>query len=337
MALPDYYKVLGVSETATADEIKKAYRKLAKKCHPDVTGGDKAKESRFKDISQAYDVLSDDKKREEYDTQRKNPFAGASAGGPGGGFPGGFPGGFSDFSGFAGGGRGRRAAGGGQRMNMNLDLEDMLRQFGLNMGRDGAAGGGFPGGFPGGSRAEAREADGRGADVQTSLEITFTEAALGIEKAVVLEPGTAGERRLTMRIPAGVEDGETLRLAGQGRPGIGGAPAGNLLVKIVVKPHAATKFRRKGADVEIDVPVPFDVAVLGGTAEVPTLEGTIATLKIPPGTPDGTLLRLRAKGAGDRKGGRGDLYGVIQIIVPKDISPEAREHLRKFAELTRRG
>ena len=328
MALPDYYKVLGVSETATADEIKKAYRKLAKKFHPDVTGGDKAKEARFKDISQAYDVLGDEKKREEYDTQRKNPFAGS--GPSGGGFPGGFPGGFSDFAGFSGGGRSRRAAGGSQRVNMNVDLEDMLRQFGLNMGRDGA-----PGGFPGGGRAEAREAEGRGGDVQTSLEIGFVEAALGIEKSVVLEPGSPSERRLTMRIPAGVEDGETLRLAGQGRPGIGGAPAGNLLVKIVVKPHAATKFRRKGADVEIDVPVHFDVAVLGGVAEVPTLEGTKATLKIPAGTPDGTLLRLRGKGAGDRKGGRGDLYGVIQIIVPKDISPEARELLRKFAELTR--
>lgn len=328
MALPDYYKVLGVSDTATADEIKKAYRKLAKKFHPDVTGGDKVKEARFKDISQAYDVLGDDKKREEYDTQRKNPFAGA--GPQGGGFPGGFPGGFSDFGGFPGGGRTRRTAGGSQRVNMNVDLEDMLRQFGLNMGRDGGAGG-----WPGGARGEARDAEGRGADVQTSLEIGFVDAALGTEKAVVLEPGTPNERRLTMRIPAGVEDGETLRLAGQGRPGVGGTSAGNLLVKIVVKPHAATKFRRKGADVEIDVPVHFDVAVLGGTAEVPTLEGTKATLKIPAGTPDGTLLRLRGKGAGDRKGGRGDLYGVVQIIVPKDISPEAREHLRKFAELTR--
>ncbi len=329
MALQDFYKVLGVAENATADDIKKAYRKLAKKYHPDVTGGDKAKESRFKDITQAYEVLSDDKKREEYDVQRRNPFAGAGGSAGPGGFSGGFPGGFPDLGGFGGRGRRASAGAGSSRVNMNINLEDMLRQFGMNVDRDG--------GFAGGSRAEARDSEARGNDVQASLEITFTEAALGCEKAVVLEPGTANERRLTMRIPAGVDDGETLRLAGQGRPSPAGGTAGNLLVKITVRPHGQTKFRRKGADVEVDVPVHFDQAVLGGTVEVQTLEGTTATLKIPAGTPDGTLLRLRSKGAGDRKGGRGDLYGVVQIIVPKDISPEARDLLKRFAELTRRG
>lgn len=329
MALQDFYKVLGVAENASADDIKKAYRKLAKKYHPDVTGGDKAKESRFKDITQAYEVLSDDKKREEYDAQRRNPFAGGGGPAGGGGFAGGFPGGFPDFGSFTGRGR-RGAAGaaggatGGGRVNMNINLEDMLRQFGMNADL-------------GGGRAEARESEARGNDVQASLEITFTEAALGCEKAVVLEPGTANERRLTMRIPAGVDDGETLRLAGQGRPSPVGGAAGNLLVKITVRPHGQTKFRRKGADVEVDVPVHFDQVVLGGTVEVQTMEGTTATLKIPAGTPDGTLLRLRGKGAGDRKGSRGDLYGVLQVIVPKDISPEARDLLKRFAELTRRG
>jgi len=308
MALPDYYKVLGVSEGATAEELKKAYRKLAKKNHPDVTGGDKAKEARFKEITQAYEVLSDEKKRQEYDLQRKNPFAGTA--GPDAG-------GFGGFAGFGGAGRGRRSG-----ARVNVDLEDMLRNFGINMG--GEEGGPFAG-------AGARTA--AGADVQATLDLTFTEAALGGEKAVVLEPGTPSERKLTMRIPAGVEDGETIRLPGQGRSSSHGGPPGNLLIKVTVQPHP--HFRRKGANLEVEVPIHIDEAVLGGTAEVPTLEATKATVKIPPGTSSGTILRLRGKGAGDRRGGRGDLYGTVQIIVPKDVPPEARELIKKFGEITR--
>jgi DnaJ-class molecular chaperone len=320
MAQPDYYKILGVAETASADELKKAYRKLAKKYHPDVTGGDKAKEARFKEITQAYDVLSDDKKRQEYDELRRNPFAGVHGGGGGPGGPGGPD--FSGFPGFGGmgGGRARRS---GSRVN--IDIEDMLRNFGVNMGDETGPFGGMRGG--------ARGMDQRGADVQASLELTFAEAALGAEKPVVLEPGTPSERKLTMRIPAGVEDGETIRLPGQGRPGMNGAPAGNLLIKVSVQPHP--RFRRKGADLEVEVPIQIDEAVLGGTVEVPTLEATKATVKIPPGTSSGTLLRLRGKGAGDRRGGRGDLYGTVQIIAPKNVSPEAAELIRRFGELTR--
>jgi DnaJ-class molecular chaperone len=318
MAAPDHYKTLGVSETATPEELKKVYRKLAKKYHPDVTGGDKAKESRFKEISQAYDVLSDEKKRQEYDQQRRNPFAGAGA--PGAGGPD-----FSGFGGFPGfGGRGRRPGGASAGGRGGIDIEDMLRGFGVNMGDEG--GGPF-------SRGGARTVDPRGADVQATLEISFVEAALGTEKQVVLEPGTAGERKLTMRIPAGVDHEETIRLSGQGRPGVNGGPAGNLLIKIQVQPHP--RFRRKGPDLEVEIPIHIDEAVLGGTIEVPTLEATKATVKIPPGTSSGTLLRLRGKGAGDRHGGRGDLYGTVQIVVPKEITPEARELIKKFGELTR--
>lgn len=317
MAAPDHYKTLGVSENVSPDELKKVYRKLAKKYHPDVTGGDKAKEARFKDISQAYDVLSDEKKRQEYDLSRKNPFAGAAGGGPGG----------ADFSGFGGfpgfGGRGRRPGGGGR--TGGIDIEDMLRGMGINMGGDDGPFSGMRGG--------ARTADMRGADVQATLDITFTEAALGAEKQVVLEPGTASERKLTMRIPAGVDDDETIRLPGQGRPGVNGGPAGNLLIKVRVQPHP--RFRRKGPDLEVEIPIHIDEAVLGGTIEVPTLEPTKATVKIPPGTSSGTLLRLRGKGAGDRHGGRGDLYGTVQIIVPKDLTPEARDLIKKFGEITR--
>jgi molecular chaperone DnaJ len=320
MAQPDFYKVLGVTETASADEIKKAYRKLAKKYHPDVTGGDKAKEAKFKEVSQAYDVLGDEKRRGEYDQERKNPFAGASAGGPGG---------FSGFGGFPGFGgtrtSGRRSGRGGGGGGINIDLEDLLRNSG------GGGGGGFADifgdAFGGGQTAR------RGADIQTSIELTLPEAALGGEKSFTLEPGSASERRLTMRIPAGVEDGENIRLSGQGRPSPGGGAPGNLLIKVSIQPHP--QFRRKGADIEVDVPITVDEAVLGTSAEIPTLEGTKAKVNIPAGTSSGTKLRLRGKGAGDRKGGRGDLYGVVQIAVPKAISDEARRLIEQFAELTR--
>ena len=307
MAQPDFYKILGVSETANADEIKKAYRRLAKKNHPDATGGDKAKESKFKDISQAYDVLSDEKRRAEYDQERKNPFAGAG----GGGFPGGRP------------GAGRRPAGGGGRGGINIDLEDLLRQGGGGMGDI------FGEHFGGGGRQAAR-----GADVQTNIDLSLPEAALGGEKSFTLEPGSPNERRLTMRIPAGVEDGETIRLSGQGRPSAGssGAP-GNLLIKVHVLPHP--QFRRKGSDIEVEVPIAIDEAVLGTAAEIPTLEGTKAKVNIPAGTSSGTKLRLRAKGSGDKKGGRGDLYGVVQITVPKTISEEVRKLIERFGQLTR--
>lgn len=322
MPQPDHYKTLGVAETATADEIKKAYRKLAKKYHPDATGGDKAKESKFKDITQAYEVLSDEKKRQEYDEVRKNPFAGFEGGGgnpfAGGGFPG-----------FGGRGRTRTsgpggAGGPGGPGGINIDLEDLFRSGGAGGFADMFSGGG--GGVGGGRRQAAR-----GADIKTSLELTFAEAALGGEKTVVLGKGTPDERRLTMRIPAGVEDGETIRLPGQGRPGA--ARAGDLLIDVTVQPQSL--MRRKGADVEVDVPVQIDEAVLGGSIEIPTLEGTLAKVNLPAGTSSGQKIRLRGKGAGDRKGGRGDLYGVVQITVPKNISAEARGLMERFAQLTR--
>ncbi len=318
MAQPDFYKILGVSETANADEIKKAYRRLAKKNHPDATGGDKAKESKFKEISQAYDTLSDDKRRADYDQERKNPFAGGGGAGFGGG---GFPG----FGGRPGAGRRPPGAGGRGGGGINIDLEDLLRG-----GGGGGIGDIFGEHFGGGGGRQAA----RGADVQTNIELSLPEAALGGEKSFTLEPGSPGERRLTMRIPAGVEDGETIRLSGQGRPSPGGSGApGNLLIKVHVQPHP--QFRRKGADIEVEVPIGIDEAVLGTAAEIPTLEGTKAKVNIPAGTSSGTKLRLRAKGSGDKKGGRGDLYGVVQITVPKTLSDEARQLIERFGQLTR--
>jgi DnaJ-class molecular chaperone len=306
MAAPkDYYKVLGVSETASADEIKKAYRKLAKKFHPDVTGGDKAKEARFKEASEAYEVLGDDKKRAAYDEQRRNPFAG---------------------SGFAGG-----TPGGGP---VNVDLGDLFSRF--------KAGGGGGGGFGdlfemfGGGAPRAQRAPRKGEDVVARFEIELPDAALGAEKELIIDG-----KRLKVRIPPGVTDGQTIRLAGQGNPGGKGAPAGDLLIELHEKAHA--RFRRRApasADIEVDLPIPVDVAILGGKAEVPTLEGTSVSLTIPPGTSSGRQLRLRGKGAHASSShggsGRGDLFAVASVQVPSEIPAKAKELIQEFARLIKK-
>jgi DnaJ-class molecular chaperone len=308
MPQKDYYKILGVQSTATPEEIKKAYRKLAKKYHPDATGGDKDKEAKFKEISEAYDTLSDAKKRSDYDHQRQSPF--------GGGF------GFRSED-FSGRGRGR------VRPDIHINLDDLFggKGFGDIFG-SGGGGGGFSGGFET-STGTSRRAQ-KGADLETSLDLTLPEAALGGEKMLTLEPHT-NPRKVTIRIPAGVEDGETIRVAGHGRASTRGAP-GDLLIKVRVLPHPT--FRRKGSDLEVDLPLSVDQAILGTKADVNTLEGKVQ-VTVPAGTSSGQKLRLRGKGAGDRKGGRGDLYAIVQIVVPRQISEEARALIQKFAELTK--
>jgi len=320
----NHFQTLGVAETATPDEIKKAYRKLAKKLHPDVTGGDKAKEAKFKEISEAYDVLSDNKKRQDYDASRRNPFAG----GRGGGFPGGDP------------------------VGGNIDLDELFAQFGgRGRGRvkvdPGGQGGNFAdmfgNMFTGEQRARA-QAPQKGEDVQARLEIELPEAALGAEKTISID----GHRSLKIKIPAGITAGKTIRLGGQGQPGRGGP--GDLLVEVFEKPHARFRRQKEGSpDIEVDVPVALDVAILGGKADVPTLEATTLSLTIPPGTTSGKKLRLRGKGAivaGGQKsadpksaGGdaaRGDLYAVLSIQLPETMSPEAKTALEAFATLIRK-
>ncbi|HEY7956658.1 MAG: DnaJ C-terminal domain-containing protein [Polyangia bacterium] len=313
----DYYKVLGVAEAAPADEIKKAYRKLAKRFHPDVTGGDKAKENRFKEISEAYETLGDPKKRAIYDESKRNPFAG---GFPGGGAPGSYPGG----------------AGG-----MNVDLDELLRKMGraggggrtrVNVG--GQGGGGFADLFEMFGGGAAREPQPRkGEDVVARLEIDLPEAALGGEKAIVVDG-----KHLKIKIPPGVTDGKTIRLAGQGHPGGRGAPAGDLLIELHERPHPT--FRRKGPgspDIEVEVPVPVEVAILGGKAEVRTLEGPTLSVTIPPGTSSGKKLRLRGKGAHAGSGGaRGDLYADVSVQIPQQLPDRARELLEEFARLLKK-
>jgi molecular chaperone DnaJ len=317
MATKDYYKTLGVAETASADEIKKAYRKLAKKYHPDVTGGDKAKEAKFKEISEAYETVGEEKKRAQYDEQRKNPFAGQ-------GFP---PGG-------AGGGAG------------GVDLNDLFSQFGGGRGGggrvytystgEGGPEGGFGGfgdlfemfgGGGGGARAQkARTQPRRGGDVVAKLDVELPEAALGAEKTI-----TVDGKRLNVKIPAGVGDGRTIRLAGQGQAAPRGGQPGDLLIELHEKRHPRFRRLENPADIEVDVPVPVDVAVLGGKAQAPTLEGTNVTLSIPPGSSSGRKLRLREKGAVQPGGKRGDLYAVVSVQVPTELPQKAREALEEFA------
>ena len=316
MAAKNFYQVLGVPDGASADEIKKAYRKLAKKNHPDATGGDKAKEARFKEISEAYETLGDEKKRAAYDEMRRNPFAGG--GPPGGGFPGaGYPG-----------------AGG-----VEFDLGDLFSQFGRSGGGSGrvnTTGGGISDLFNmfGGGGAQSQRAPRRGQDVVTRLEVELPEAALGGERTIVIEG-----KRLTIKIPRGISEGKTIRLAGQGEPGPRGGSAGDLLIEIHERPHP--RFRHRAAapganasgDIEVEVPLPLDVAVLGGKAEVPTLEGGAVTVTIPPSTSSGKKLRLRGKGA-YAGAARGDLYAITQIEIPSELSTEAKDLIVEFARLS---
>jgi molecular chaperone DnaJ len=321
----DLYKALGVAETASADEIKKAYRKLAKKYHPDVTGGDKTKEAKFKEVSAAYDVLGDEKKRAAYDEQRKNPFAGrAYAGGP------------QDYGG------------------AGVDLNDLFSQFGggvpggggrvytYSSGGPGGDGGlgdifnMFGGGGGGGMGARAQRRPRRGEDVVARLEVDLPEAALGAEKTIAVDG-----RNLKVKIPPGVSDGKTIRLAGQGEPAPRGGSAGDLLIELHERPHPRFHRLANPTDIEVTVPVPIDIAVLGGKVDVPTLEGTTVSLSIPPGSSSGRRLRLRGKGAvvpggTGGKPSRGDLYAVVAVEIPTELPPRARELMEEFARLVRR-
>ena len=299
MANKDHYKTIGVAESASADEIKKAYRKLAKKYHPDVTGGDKAKEARFKEITEAYETVGDAKKRAAYDEARRNPFAAYV--GTGGGGATGVPVDIGDlFSQFGRSGRGRPAEG---------SFTDIFEMFG----------------------GETKRGPRRGQDTISKLEIELPEAAMGAEKEVTIDG-----KRLKIKIPAGVSDGNTIRLTGQGEPGGKGAPAGDLLIELRERAHS--RFRRRSAgsaDIEVDIRVPVDVAILGGKVEIPTLEGSTVTLTIPSGTSSGKELRLRGKGAATTEG-RGDLFAKTQLEIPSDLSPRAKELLLEFAKSLKR-
>ena len=371
----DYYKALGVAKDASQADIKKAYRKLARELHPDKNPGDAKAEARFKEVSEAYGVLSDESRRREYDEARSL----FGSGMPGGGFPGGF------------------RPGGGGAGGTTFDLNDLFGQ-GAARANQGAGGlgdlfGGLFGGRGGATRGRAGAAGAsRGADVETEVTLDFPEAVHGVTVPLQLaspaacrtcggigaRPGTAPRqcpvclgtglitrnqgafafsepcrecrgtgsviddpcpdcrgsgvttqtRTITVKIPAGVADGQRIRLAGKGVPGERGGPAGDLFVRVHVRAHEL--FGRKGDDLTLTLPVTFPEAALGTTVRVPTMDGSV-TLKIPAGTASGRTFRVRGRGVPKRSGGAGDLLVTVEVAVPKNLPGEAKEALEKYA------
>lgn len=303
MAKKDFYSVLGVSRSASADEIKKAYRKIAMKVHPDKNPGNKKAEESFKEASEAYETLSDQKKRDMYDqfgfAGANQGFAGAGAGGPGGGF-----GGFSQGFGGAGGG----------------DFQDI---FGDIFGEAFS-------GRHGGARSTRKQ---RGADLRYTLNISFEEAALGTEKTIAYmrhRNGNEDTTRLSVKVPAAVKQGQRLKLAGEGDAGPNGGPAGDLYVIINVQEHPL--FRRVDDDIQIDAPVSYTDAILGSEIEIPTLTGRIA-LKIPAGTHAGQVFRLKGKGVPKPGGfGAGDLLVRVSVDTPSTLSGKQKELIQELAK-----
>ncbi|GAA0954385.1 molecular chaperone DnaJ [Nonomuraea longicatena] len=367
----DYYAVLGVPKTATAEEIKKAYRKLARQYHPDTNQGDTAKEARFKEISEANDVLSDAKRRKEYDEART--LFGSGVGGPrpgGGGFP-------FDFGDLFGGTAGQQSGGAGERLG---DL------FGGLFNRGGAPGG----------RTTSTTRPRRGQDIESEVTLTFTEAVEGSTVSLRLTSSAAckscsgtgakagttprvcatcegtgaasrnlgnfafsepcrdckgrglivddpcpdcegsgrakSTRTLQARIPAGVADGQRVKLKAKGAPGENGGPAGDLYILTHVKPHAV--FGRSADNLTITVPVTFSEAALGAEIKVPILKGLPVTLRIPSGTPNGRTFRVRGRGVTRKDGTKGDLLASIEVLVPKTLDDKSRDLLTEFNTAT---
>ncbi len=360
----DFYKVMGVAKDAPTSDIKRAYRHMARDLHPDHNPGNAEAEKRFKEVSEAYSVLSDDKKRKEYDETRSLLGAGAF----------------------------RRAAHMGEG-GASFEFDDLMAQARAGAGGFGGQSGGIGdlfGSFFGGPR---RRGPMKGRDVETSVELEFTDAVNGITLPLKLrspgvcdncggngaKPGTVPQtcptcmgagvrtvnqgafslsepcrdcdavgtivqekcaecegtggvtktRTLTVRIPSGVRDGQRIRLSGRGEPGTRGGPSGDLYVLVSVKPHSL--FGRDGDNLLLKVPVSFSEAALGANLRVPTLEGPV-TVRVPPGTPSGRTLRVRSRGVARANGSRGDLLVTIDIDVPQRLSPEARKALEDFAQ-----
>jgi DnaJ-class molecular chaperone len=320
MEFKDYYAILGVTKTATEKEIKQAYRKLARKLHPDVNPGDKMSETRFKDVNEAYEVLGDAEKRKKYDELGSNWRMYAQAGQPYG----------PDARGGAWSAPGGTQ--GGYRTMTADEVEDMLGGEGVFSE--------FFRTFFGGEEPPAAPRRGRGArsrhrqgdDVEQDLPLTLEDAFHGTMRRISIKrDGHA--RTLDVRIPAGVKDGSRVRLPGEGGPGSQGGAAGDLYLRIRLSAHA--RFERKGQDLHVKVAVPVTTAVLGGEANVPTLAGRDLRLKIPAGTQSGQVFRLRGHGmpSTTKSEERGDLFATADVEVPRTLTPEQRAHYEALAKL----
>lgn len=315
----DFYKTLGVSRNASAEEIRKAYKKLARKYHPDLRPGDSDAADQFKKVQQAYSVLGDAEKRVQYDRYGQAFNAGHS-------------------------GPYRTAWASGPDGTHAVDLSDLFNQVfgdGLRGGQPGQGAGFEHGSFrPGGARPRAEApfghgepfgGAGKGEDIAFEVTVPFQVAAEGGSHGLQIRRGDQTER-INVKIPAGVEDGSVIRLAGQGHPDPSGGQPGDLLLTVHVSPHPY--FHREGSNLLIDVPVTPSEAALGTKVEVPTLSEGHVTVTVPPGTSSGTKLRLRAKGVLNPKTKqRGDQFVVVKIVVPRETSDAAKKLYRDLAEI----
>jgi molecular chaperone DnaJ len=333
----DFYATLGVAKNADAAAVKKAYRKLARQLHPDANPGDASAEERFKEVGEAYSVLSDAEQRQQYDAVRAMTGGGARfAAGPRGAGGGG-AGGFEDlFSGLFGGGGAGGAGGGGARVRYAapggpgggagggagpINIEDILGGFGRSGGFGGPGGFGGAGGFGGGQPAA------RGPDIAAAVTLPFRQAVEG--SAADIE---VGGKKFTARLPAGVHDGQRIRLKGKGGPGARGGAPGDVIITVHVTAHPV--FALDGHNLRVTVPVTFAEAALGARIEVPTFEGGSVAVKVPAGTPSGRVLRVKGRGVPAAKGAAGDLLVAVQVAVPQKLSGAAKEAVEAFRAAT---
>ena len=342
MAKRDYYDVLGVSRSASASEIKKAYRKLAKKYHPDTNAGNKEAEQKFKEVTEAYNVLSDEEKKKMYDQFGHAAFDGSApngayqgnAGNYGSGFGGSYSGAYQD------------ANGAYHEYHFNSsDMGDIFDDMFGNIFHGDESGKGFgsfrsgsTGSFKGFGSGGSKGFDGqyyqnapqKGSDIHADVTVGFDEAAFGCDKIITLQnPSDGSSQSLKVHIPAGIDTGKSVRLRGKGQPGFQGGEAGDLFLKVTVANKPG--YERKGLDVYTTIQIPYTTAVFGGEARVHTLYGDVMC-KIKEGTQSGSKIRLRGKGIVSMKNAsvHGDQYVTVEIQVPKYLNQEAKEKLKEY-------
>lgn len=311
----DYYEILGIDRSADASAIKKAYRKLAKKYHPDTNKDNPDAEQRFKEVTEAYSVLSDPEKKKLYDQFGHAAFDESGQGAYGGQGP------FYRQSG-PGGSYQEYHFTGGNMGDMGDIFDDIFGDI-FHGKKSSGFSDGFGGGFTGRNRAR------KGSDLTTEVAVGFDEAAFGCDKRITLQDASGASHTLQVHIPAGIDTGKSIRLRGKGMPGSGGGEPGDLLLKVQVASRPG--YERKGMDLYTTVRIPFTTAVFGGEAMVPTLYGNVIC-KIKEGTQSGSKIRLRGKGIVSMKDAsvHGDQYVTVQIDVPKHLNEEARRKLKEF-------